>query len=266
MTAKIFAFANQKGGVGKTTTTINLSAYLSGVGRKILIVDCDPQGNATTSIGYDPRRLDSSIYNVLIDHQPALETILPTEHPNLEILPSNVELAGSEVEMAGMMARETLLARSLIPLREQYDYIFIDSPPSLGLLTVNALTAATAGVIVPVQCEYLALEGLSLLMRTIEQVREHLNSSLAVAGVVLTMFDARTNLSQQVVEEVKRFFPERVFHTPIPRNVRLSEAPSYGQTILSYAPESAGGRAYAALAVDFLQRMEPVTDEVEKES
>jgi chromosome partitioning protein len=266
MAARIFAFANQKGGVGKTTTAINLGAYLSGAGRKILIVDCDPQGNATTSIGYDPRRLGTSIYDVLIDHHPAPETILPTELPNLEILPSNVELAGSEVEMAGMMAREMLLTKALTPLRDQYDYIFIDSPPSLGLLTVNALTAANAGVIVPVQCEYLALEGLSLLMRTIEQVREHLNSTLAVAGVVLTMYDARTNLSQQVVEEVKRFFPERVFQTPIPRNVRLSEAPSYGQTILSYAPESAGGRAYAALAVEFLQRMEPVTDEVEKES
>jgi chromosome partitioning protein len=265
MAARIFAFANQKGGVGKTTTAINLSAYLSAAGRKILIVDCDPQGNATTSIGYDPRRLETSIYDVLIDHHPAREAILPTELANLEILPSNVDLAGSEVEMAGMMARETLLTKSLAPLREQYDYIFLDSPPSLGLLTINALTAASAGVIVPVQCEYLALEGISLLTRTVEQVRELLNPGLGVAGVVLTMYDARTNLSQQVAEEVKRFFPEQVFETTIPRNVRLSEAPSYGQTILSYAPESAGGRAYAALATEFLQRMEPVLDEGEME-
>jgi chromosome partitioning protein len=261
MAAKIFAFANQKGGVGKTTTAINLGAYLSGVGRKILLVDSDPQGNATTSIGYDPRRLEASLYDVLVEHLPALDAILPTERPNLELLPANVDLAGAEVEMASIMARETLLARALIPLSDQYDYIFIDSPPSLGLLTINGLTAANAGVVVPVQCEYLALEGLSFLLHTIDQVRNVLNPSLHVIGVVLTMYDSRTNLSQQVMAEIQRFFPDRVFQTYIPRNIRLSEAPSYGQTILSYAPDSAGGRAYAALAVEFLQRVEQLDSE-----
>ena len=255
MTARIFTFANQKGGVGKTTTAINLGAYLSGAGRRVLLVDSDPQGNATTSIGYDPRRVEATLYDVLIDRLPSVDAILPTERANLELLPANVDLAGAEVEMASLMARENLLARAIAPLREQYDYIFIDSPPSLGLLTINGLTAAT-GVLVPVQCEYLALEGLSLLLGTIEQVREVLNPALEVIGVVLTMYDARTNLSQQVVEEVQRFFPQKVFQTAIPRNVRLSEAPSYGQTILSYAPESAGGRAYAALAAEFLRRIE----------
>lgn len=256
MTARIFAFANQKGGVGKTTTTINLGAYLAGAGRKVLLVDGDPQGNATTCIGYDPRRVEATLYDVLIDHFPAQQAILPTERPQLEILPANVDLAGAEVEMTSMMGREHLLARTLLPLRSSYDYIFIDSPPSLGLLTINALTAASSGVIVPVQCEYLALEGLSLLLNTIQQVRDILNPNLDVVGVVLTMFDGRTNLSQQVVEEVTRFFPNKVFNTQIPRNIRLSEAPSHGQTILSYAPESAGGRAYAALAAEFLQRVE----------
>lgn len=256
MAARIFVFANQKGGVGKTTTAINLGAYLSGAGRKILLVDSDPQANATTSIGYDPRQLEKSLYDVLIDHLPAADAILPTERPNLELLPANRDLAGAEVEMAGILARENLLARALAPLRSQYDYIFVDSPPSLGLLTVNGLTAASDGVVVPVQCEYLALEGLSFLLHTIEQVRDVLNPALHVVGVVLTMYDSRTNLSQQVMAEVQRFFPDRIFKTPIPRNVRLSEAPSYGQTILSYAPDSAGGRAYAALSVEFLQRVE----------
>ncbi len=258
MTAQIFAFANQKGGVGKTTTAINLGAYLAEAGRKVLLVDSDPQGNATTCIGYEPRRVEKTLYDVLVDHFPAHEAILPTERPQLEILPANVDLAGAEVEMASMMAREHLLARTLAPLRAHYDYIFIDSPPSLGLLTVNALTATTAGVIVPVQCEYLALEGLSLLLSTIQQVRDILNPALTVVGVVLTMYDARTNLSQQVMDEVARFFPDKIFKTVIPRNIRLSEAPSHGQTILSYAPESAGGRAYAALAAEFLRRVEGI--------
>jgi chromosome partitioning protein len=266
MSGRIFAFANQKGGVGKTTTAINLGAYVAGAGRKVLVVDSDPQGNATTSTGYDPRRLEMSLYDVLIDRQPAQVAIVPTERPNLDLLPGNVDLAGAEVEMVGLMARETLLTRALTPLREQYDYIFIDSPPSLGLLTVNGLTAATHGVIVPVQCEYLALEGLSFLLDTIRKVREALNPALELVGVVLTMYDARTNLSQQVVEEIIQHFPEQVFKTPIPRNIRLSEAPSYGQTILSYAPESTGGRAYAALAAEFLSRVEaPSPDESEME-
>jgi chromosome partitioning protein len=264
MSGRIFAFANQKGGVGKTTTSINLGAYVANAGRKVLIVDSDPQGNATTSTGYDPRRLEISLYDVLIDGRPAQDAIVPTERPDLYLLPGNVDLAGAEVEMVGLMARERLLSRVLDPLREHYDYIFIDSPPSLGLLTINGLTAATHGVIVPVQCEYLALEGLSFLLDTIRQVKEVLNPALDLVGVVLTMYDARTNLSQQVVEEISQHFPEKVFATPIPRNIRLGEAPSYGQTILSYAPESTGGRAYAALATEFLSRVEaPSSNEPE---
>ncbi len=256
MAARIFAFANQKGGVGKTTTAVNLAAYLAAANRRVLIVDSDPQGNATTSVGYDPRALEVSLYDVLLNQVSAPDAILPSERNTLHLLPANVELAGAEVEMAGMAARESLLARALAVVEADYDYIFLDSPPSLGLITVNALTAATSGVIVPVQCEYLALEGLTMLLRTIQQVHDLLNPSLEVAGVVLTMYDSRINLNQQVVDEVHRFFPQRVFQTSIPRNVRLSEAPSYGQTILSYAPESSGGRAYAALALEFQARVE----------
>lgn len=258
MTAKIFAFANQKGGVGKTTTTVNLAAYLAAAGRRVLVVDIDPQGNASTSLGVDPRELSISIYDVLINQVPAQQALTLTERLNLDLLPSNTDLAGAEVEMAQQMAREQLLARALRPLHDKYDYIFIDDPPSLGLLTINGLTAATHGVLIPVQCEYLALEGLSQLLNTVQRVREVLNDGLSIAGVLLTMFDARTNLGQQVVTEVQNYFPEEVFRTIIPRNVRLSEAPSYGQTILSYAPQSAGAQAYAALAQEFLQRVETV--------
>lgn len=258
VTAKIFAFANQKGGVGKTTTTVNLAAYLAAAGRRVLVVDIDPQGNASTSLGVDPRELSISIYDVLINQVPAQQALTLTERLNLDLLPSNTDLAGAEVEMAQQMAREQLLARALRPLHDKYDYIFIDDPPSLGLLTINGLTAATHGVLIPVQCEYLALEGLSQLLNTVQRVREVLNDGLSIAGVLLTMFDARTNLGQQVVTEVQNYFPEEVFRTIIPRNVRLSEAPSYGQTILSYAPQSAGAQAYAALAQEFLQRVETV--------
>lgn len=256
MTAKIYTFANQKGGVGKTTSTVSLAAYLAAAGRRVLVVDIDPQGNASTSLGVEPRELSISIYDVLINGVPAQEALTLTERLNLDLLPSNTDLAGAEVEMAQQMAREQLLTRALRPLREQYDYILIDDPPSLGLLTINGLTAASHGVIIPVQCEYLALEGLSLLLQTIQRVREVLNDQLRIAGVLLTMFDSRTNLGQQVVSEVKTHFPEQVFDTIIPRNVRLSEAPSYGQTILSYAPGSAGAQAYQALAQEFLLRVE----------
>jgi chromosome partitioning protein len=256
MTARIYAFANQKGGVAKTTTTVNLGAYLAASGRRILVVDMDPQGNATTSLGVDPRSVDVSIYNVLIDQVPIQKTVTLTERVGLDLIPSTTDLAGAEVEMARLMARERLLERALRPLHSQYDYILIDDPPSLGLLTINGLTAAANGVIIPVQCEYLALEGLSLLVQTIQQVREVLNDRLTVAGVVLTMYDGRTNLAQQVVQEVRRYFPGVVFQTIIPRNVRLSEAPSHGQTILTYAPTSAGAQAYQALAGEFLARFE----------
>ncbi|MEZ4736223.1 MAG: ParA family protein [Caldilineaceae bacterium] len=255
MTARIYCLANQKGGVAKTTTAVNLSAYLAHAGRRVLLIDTDPQGNATTSLGVDPRTLPVSLYQVLIEKVPVQQALTLTERVGLDLIPASRDLAGAEVEMAQMMARERLLARTLQPLMESYDYILIDDPPSLGLLTINGLTAAD-GVIIPVQCEYLALEGLSLLLRTIQQVREVLNERLALTGVLLTMHDGRTNLGQQVVEEVKTYFPEQVFQTIIPRNVRLSEAPSYGQSILSYAPNSPGALAYQALAKEFLEREE----------
>ena len=204
----------------------------------------------------DPRGLSVSLYNVLIEHLPIQRAITLTERVGLDLVPSTTDLAGAEVEMARLMARERLLERALKPVHNLYDYILIDEPPSLGLLTVNGLTAALDGVVIPVQCEYLALEGLSLLLQTIRQVRDVLNDRLKIAGVVLTMYDGRTNLGHQVVQEVREFFPEEVFQTIIPRNIRLSEAPSYGQTILSYAPSSAGALAYQALAQEFMAREE----------
>ncbi len=256
MKAKIYCFANQKGGVAKTTTAVNLGAYLASAGRRVLVIDADPQGNATTSLGADPRKLTVSLYNVLIEQLPIQQAITLTDRVGLDLVPANTDLAGAEIEMSRMMARERLLTRALKPVIEQYDYILIDQPPSLGLLTINGLTAATHGVVIPVQCEYLALEGLSLLLKTIQQVREILNDQLTIAGVVLTMYDSRTNLGQQVVQEVQNYFPNQVFKTIIPRNIRLSEAPSYGQTILSYAPTSAGAQAYQALTQEFLARVE----------
>jgi chromosome partitioning protein len=256
MTAKIYAFANQKGGVAKTTTSVNLGAYVAAKGRRVLIVDLDPQANATTSLGINPRQLTKSVYNMLIEQVPVQEVLTLTDRLSLDLLPSTTDLAGAEIEMARVMARERLLARALDPVLERYDYIFIDEPPSLGLLTINGLTAAANGVIIPVQCEYLALEGLSLLIQTVQQVRDVLNSRLTVAGVVLTMYDGRTNISQQVVQEVRTYFPEQIFQTIIPRNVRLSEAPSHGKTILGYAPQSSGALAYDALSAEFLARAE----------
>ncbi len=255
MSARIYCFANQKGGVAKTTTAVNLGAYLAQAGRRVLLIDTDPQGNATTSLGVDPRGLKISLYNVLIEKTPIQQALTLTERVGLDLIPAATALAGAEVEMARMMARERLLSRALQPVLSAYDYILIDDPPSLGLLTINGLTAAH-GVLIPVQCEYLALEGLSLLLGTIQQVREVLNERLVLTGVLLTMYDSRTNLGQQVVEEVQNYFPDKVFRTIIPRNVRLSEAPSYGQSILSYAPNSPGALAYQTLATEFLQREE----------
>ncbi len=257
--AKIYALANQKGGVGKTTTAVNLGAYLAAAGRRVLLVDADPQGNATTSLGIDPHDAAPTLYEVLIQETPADEALVLTNWMGLDVIPATTDLAGAEVEMTRVMARERLLSRALRPLRERYDYILIDNPPSLGLLTVNGLTAATSGVVIPVQCEYLALEGLSALLQTVTQVRDILNEHLQVAGVVMTMFDGRTNLGNQVVREVQRHFPQQIFRTIIPRNVRLSEAPSYGEPILSYAPHSAGAQAYRALAQEFLARSEAAT-------
>jgi chromosome partitioning protein len=257
MTARIICIANQKGGVAKTTTVVNLAAFLAGAGRRVLVVDMDPQANATTSLGIDPRAVNSSTYDLLIDAAPVQQVIRHTAaHANLDLLPAGPDLAGAEVEMTQQLARERLLSRALQPAVGDYDYVLIDDPPSLGLLTVNGLTAATHGLIIPVQCEYLALEGLSQLLRTVQRVREVLNERLHVAGVVMTMYDGRTNLGQQVVQEVRNHFPKEAFKTIIPRNVRLSEAPSYGQTIMTYAPGSAGALAYQSLTAEFIHRME----------
>lgn len=256
MTAKIICVANQKGGVGKTTTTVNLAAYLAAANRKVLVIDIDPQSNATSSLGVDPRTLTHSVYDVLVDQMPAQQAITTTQHLGLDILPASHDLVGAEVELTRKLARERLLTRALEPLQEVYDYVLIDDPPSLGLLTINGLTAANSGVLIPVQCEYLALEGLTQLLNTIGQVRDVLNPELRIWGVLLTMYDGRTNLGQQVVHEVQTHFANEVFKTIIPRNIRLSEAPSYGQSILSYAPGSNGALAYQALAQEVLERAE----------
>jgi chromosome partitioning protein len=253
---RIYAFANQKGGVGKTTTTVNLAAYLADAGRAVLVIDADPQANATSSLGIDATGVSHSIYDALIGRAPLADVVISTALPGLDLAPSAPALAGAEVEMVSMLAREHLMRRMLNGVAEHYDYVLIDCPPSLGLLTINALTAARNGVVVPIQCEYLALEGLGRLWHTIQLVRENLNPQLTISGMVLTMYDPRTNLSGQVANEVRKHFARQSFESIIPRSIRLSEAPSYGQTILTYAPNSAGAAAYAALAQEWLAREE----------
>jgi chromosome partitioning protein len=249
----IVSIANQKGGVGKTTTAVNLSASMAVAEKTSLLVDCDPQGNATTGLGTERKALEKGLYEFIFGLATEEEVILRTGLSGLHLIGANGNLIGAEVEMASAEEREFLLKKRLAPLRDRYDYIFLDCPPSLGFLTVNALTASDA-VLVPLQCEYYALEGLSQLLRTVNAVRSSLNTSLDLAGILLTMFDSRNNLSLQVAEEIRQHFKEAVFHTIIPRNVRLSEAPSYGKPALLYDIKSIGAQSYLALAKELISR------------
>ncbi|MDF0728494.1 AAA family ATPase [Cytobacillus sp. S13-E01] len=244
---RIIAIANQKGGVGKTTTSVNLSACLAYIGKKVLLVDIDPQGNATSGTGIEKAEVDQCIYDVLVDDVNAKDVIKPTVVENLYMIPATIQLAGAEIELVPTISREVRLKRALDEVKDQYDYIIIDCPPSLGLLTINALTASEA-VLIPVQCEYYALEGLSQLLNTVRLVQKHLNTELMIEGVLLTMLDARTNLGIQVIEEVKKYFQDKVYKTIIPRNIRLSEAPSHGEPIIIYDPKSRGAEVYLDLA------------------
>jgi chromosome partitioning protein len=249
---RIIAIANQKGGVGKTTTSVNLSACLAYLGKKVLLVDIDPQGNASSGVGVNKGEVQQCIYDVLIDDVSVKETILETKVENLHIVPATISLAGAEIELVSTISREVRLKRALQEVQGLYDYIVIDCPPSLGLLTINSLTASDA-IIIPVQCEFYALEGLSQLLSTIRLVQKHLNKNLAIDGVLLTMFDARTNLGIQVIEEVKKYFQDKVYKTIIPRNVRLSEAPSHGEPIIIYDPKSRGAEVYLELAKEVIR-------------
>jgi chromosome partitioning protein len=249
--AKVIAIANQKGGVGKTTTSVNLSACLGELGQRVLLIDIDPQGNATSGLGIDKGKIEKSIYDVLVDDIPIKDTVIGTEVDNLKVLPATIQLAGAEIELVASMSRETKLKKAIDKIKNEYDFVIIDCPPSLGLLTINSLTAANS-ILVPIQCEFYALEGLSQLLKTITLIQDNLNQDLVLEGVVLTMFDSRTNLSGQVVQEVKNHFQQKVFKTIIPRNVRLSEAPSFGRPVIKYDPKSKGAEVYYNLAKEVL--------------
>ena len=249
---KIIAVTNQKGGVGKTTTAVNLAASLGKLREKVLLIDMDPQGNTTSGVGIDKRKIECSVYNVLIDVDKINDAIVKTKFDNLDVLPSNMELAGAEIELANLENRESKLGQAMATVQHKYDYIIIDCPPSLGLITTNALCLSTS-VIVPIQCEFYALEGLSQLMSTVRRIKRTYNPELDIEGVLLTMFDTRLKLNQQVAEEVKKYFEQKVFNTFIPRTVKLSEAPSFGMPVVYYDRYGKGSRAYIKLAKEFLK-------------
>lgn len=251
---KVISIANQKGGVGKTTTAVNISAILAKKGKKVMLIDADPQGNASSGLGLE-KNLDISLYDVLINDMRINETLQDTAIKNLKVCPSNMDLAGAEVELVSEMSREHRLKEKLDEVKDDYDFIIIDCPPSLGLITLNAFTASNS-VLIPVQCEYFALEGLGQLLNTINLVKKHLNKCFEIEGAVLTMYDMRTNLSNQVVKEVKRYFEDKVYKTVIPRNIKLSEAPSFGMPITLYDPKSKGARSYEKLAKEILKNTE----------
>lgn len=251
LVAKVIAVASQKGGVGKTTTSVNLGACLAVEGKKVLVVDIDPQGNATSGLGIEKADVEFCIYDVLVDDVPVEKAIRETLLEGLSIIPATIQLAGAEIELVSTISREVRLRRALDSAKNRYDYILIDCPPSLGLLTLNSLTAADA-VLIPVQCEYYALEGLSQLLNTVRLVQKHLNPNLAIEGVLLTMLDARTNLGIQVIDEVKKYFQDKVYQSIIPRNVRLSEAPSFGKPIILHDPRSRGAEVYCELAKEVI--------------
>ncbi len=251
--SKIIVICNQKGGTGKTTTTVNLSSTLASMGKKVLIVDMDPQGNSTSGVGVNKNSITASVYDVLVHKTGITEAIHKTEFQNLSVIPCNINLTGAEIELVGALSRETRLKKAIDQIKSQYDYIFIDSPPSLGLLTLNALVAADS-ILIPIQCEFYALEGVSQLLNTVELVRDGLNQQLAIEGVLMTMADFRTNLTNEVINEIKNYFKEKIFAAIIPRNIRLSEAPSFGKPINYYDPTSAGAIKYKELAEEFLGR------------
>ncbi|HEY2476902.1 MAG TPA: AAA family ATPase [Candidatus Cybelea sp.] len=252
MPGRIIALVNQKGGVGKTTTAVNLGAALAMLGRRVLVIDADPQGNATTGLGVDKARLKHDVYHALMQEAPLDDIVVETEVENLMLAPATINLAGADVELVAALSRETRLRAALGPIAGSYDFVLIDSPPSLGLLTINALTAAR-DCIIPVQAEFYALEGLAQLTNVIWRVRDALNPTLHVSGVLVTMFDGRTRLSLEVIRELERYFPEQIFKTQIPRNVRLSEAPSFGKPVILFDPKSRGAQAYIAVAREMLE-------------